>query len=192
MSRLISELKYQIRYGLPIWFVSLLCFWFPDISVFIKVRGYLFSMFLPGRPKGLTVGRDVTLLAIDRLKIGSGVYLAKGVWINAIGGVHISNEVVVAPYVVMSSNNHGFKNGSVKQGGAHPAPIHIGRGTWLASHAVVAAGVSVGRGNLVAANSVVTKDTENNSVYAGVPAVKVKKRIDNPSCISSKHDVKVS
>jgi len=192
MSRVISELKYQLRYGLPVWFVTLLCCWFPDVSIFIKVRGSLVSVFLPGTPKGLTMGRDVTLLAIDRLRIGSNVYLAKGTWINAIGGVYISDEVVVAPYVVMSSNNHGFKNGSVKQGGAHPAPIHVGRGSWLASHAVVAAGVKVGSGNLIAANSVVTKNTENHSVYAGVPAVRIKERIDNPSTINSKHDVKVT
>lgn len=189
MNKFLSEVKYQVRFGLPIWFISVLCCWFPDASPFIKLRGILFSLFLPGRPKNLTVGRDVTLLCVDRLRLGSDVYLAKGTWINAIGGIYIADEVVIAPYVVMSSNNHGFKNGSVKQGGAHPAPIHVGHGTWLAAHTVIAAGVCVGSGNLIAANSVVTKNTESDSVYAGVPAVKIKERTDNPSSITSKHDV---
>lgn len=190
MSKIKSELFYQIRYGLPVWLSFLILSWLPDVAPVIKFRGWLVSLFLPGRPKGLTLGRDVTLLSINRLKLGREVYLAKGVWINAIGGLSIEDEVVVAPYVVMSSNNHGFKNNSVKQGGAHPAPITIGSGSWVAAHSVVAAGVNVGRGNLVAANSVVTKSTDDNGVYAGVPAIKVKVRIDNPSCINSKHDVK--
>ncbi|WOA33080.1 acyltransferase [Alloalcanivorax xenomutans] len=189
MNRYLKELKYQLRYGLPVWFSMLICSWMPDISPIIKLRGGLVSLFLPGRPKGLTLARDVSLLSIDRLELGDRVYLAKGVWINAIGGINIEDEVVVAPYVVMSSNNHGFKNNSVKQGGAHPAPISIGHGTWIAAHSVVAAGVNVGRGNLIAANSVVTKNTDDNGVYAGVPAIKIKNRVDNPSSIQSKHDV---
>ncbi len=181
---------YQVRFGVPIWFCLLACSWMPDISPVIRLRGLLISCFLPGRPRGLTLGRDVTLLSIDKLVIGDDVYLAKGVWINAIGGVRLKDEVVLAPYVVMSSTNHGFLNDSVKRGGAHPAPISIGRGSWLASHSVVAAGVDVASGNLIAANSVVTKSTEVNSVYAGVPAIKIKDRVDNPSEINSKHDIK--
>ena len=189
MNRLVKEIKYQVRYGVPIWFVMLLCSVLPDVSPSIRLRGWLVSIFLPNRPKGLTLGRDVTLLSVNRLFIGDSVYLAKGCWINAIGLIHIEDEVMLAPYTVMSSNNHGFKDGSVKRGGAHPSPIRIGFGTWLAAHVVVGAGVSVGKGNLVAANSVVTKDTPDDVVVAGVPAVVLKKRIDNPSSLMSKHDI---
>ncbi|MEH6731295.1 MAG: acyltransferase [Pseudoalteromonas distincta] len=188
---ILKEIHYQLRYALPIWLIQLLTAWLPDISIFIRVRGALVSLFLPGRPKNLTLGRDVTLLAINRLNLGDGVYIAKGSWINAIGGITFENEVVLAPYVVMSSNNHGFKDGSVKRGGAHPGPITIGFGTWIASHSVVAANVAVGKGNLVAANSVVTKSTPDNSVQAGVPAKHIKTRLDNPSTINSKHDIKL-
>ncbi|MCG7538906.1 acyltransferase [Pseudoalteromonas sp. OF7H-1] len=188
---LIKEIKYQLRYALPVWFMQLLTSWLPDISVCIRIRGLLVSFFLPGMPRKLTLGRDVTLLAINRFKIGDNVYIAKGCWINAIGGVTFEDEVVLAPYVVMSSNNHGFKDGSVKRGGAHPGPIQVGFGTWVAAHSVIAANVNIGKGNLVAANSVVTKSTSDNSVQAGVPAKHIKTRLDNPSTINSKHDIKL-
>lgn len=189
--KIFSEIKYQIRYGLPIWFCMLITSWLPDISIFVRIRGWMVAAFLPKRPKGFLLGRDVTLLAVDRLFIGNKVYLAKGTWINAIGGVFIEDEVVVAPYCVMSSNNHGFKEGSVHRGGAHPASITIKFGTWVAAHAVVTAGVVVEKGNIIGANSVVTKSTESDFIYAGVPAKKVKERIDNPSEITSKHEIKV-
>ncbi|MDC9498771.1 MULTISPECIES: acyltransferase [unclassified Pseudoalteromonas] len=189
--KILKEVRYQLRYGLPVWLIMTLTAWLPDISIFIRLRGLLISLFLPGRPKGFTLGRDVTFLAIDRLFLGNGVYIAKGCWINAIGQIDFEDEVVLAPYVVMSSNNHGFKDGSVKRGGAHPGPIKIGFGTWIAAHSVVAANVVIGQGNLVAANSVVTKSTPDNSVQAGVPAKHIKIRIDNPSTINSKHDIKL-
>ena len=192
MSRFNKEIKYQLRYGLPFWSMSLALNWLPDIGPITRIRGLLLSPILPGKPRKLLMGRDVTLLSIDRLKLGSNVYIAKGSWINAVGGIEFEDEVVLAPYVVMSSNNHGFKDGSVQRGGAHPAPIKIQFGTWVAAHAVVTAGVTVGGGNLIAANSVVTKNTSDNMIVAGVPAKEIKVRIDNPSDITSKHDITVN
>lgn len=191
MSNLIKEIKYQLRFALPIWFVSVLTNFLPDIGPIIRFRGLLFSLFLPGRPKKLLIGRDVTLLSINKLFLGNGVYLAKGCWLNAVGSITFEDEVILAPYVVMSSTNHGFKNGSVKQGGSHPAPICIKFGTWIASHSVIAAGVTVGAGNIIGANSVVTKNTPDNVIAAGLPAKVIKERVDNPSIINSKHDVGV-
>jgi acetyltransferase-like isoleucine patch superfamily enzyme len=184
-----KELKYQFRYGLPVWLLLILTAWLPDIGPLMKFRGGLVSFFLPGRPRGLSLAKDITFLSIDKIEVGRDVFIAKGAWINGIGGVVISDEVVIAPYVVMSSNNHGFMNGSVRFGGGHPAPILIGRGTWLAAHSVVGAGVSVGKGNLIAANSVVTRDTKDDSVNAGLPARWIKERLDNPSEVKSKHQV---
>lgn len=189
MSRFFSELKYQARYGVPVWLVSLLFSWLPDVGPCIRIRGLLVSCFLPNRPKNFTLGRDVTLLSINKLFIGDDVYIAKGCWLNAIGRIQIDKEVMMAPYVVMSSNNHGFKDGSVKRGGAHPAPIVVGAGTWVAAHVVIAAGVNIGRGNIIAANSVVTRSTNNDVVMAGVPAKFIKPRIDNPSKLMTKHDI---
>lgn len=191
MNRYLKEASYQLRYGIPVWFVFLLFSWLPDIGPVLRARGGLISLFLPGRPKRLVLGRDVTLLSLNRLKVGDNIYIAKGTWINAMGGVELEDDVVLAPYVVMSSSNHGFKDGSVQAGGAHPAPIKICFGTWVSSHSVITAGVTVGRGNLVGANSVVTKNTEDDVVVVGVPAKVVKARVDNPSSIKNKHEIKL-
>lgn len=192
MNRLRLELVYQLRYGLPCWLVLLVTGWMPDVGPAIRLRGLLASFFLPGRPAKLRLGRDVTLLSVNRLRIGTNVYIAKGSWLNAVGGLTLEDEVILGPYVVMSSNNHGFRDGSAQRGGAHPAPIKVGFGSWLAAHCVITGGVSLGRGNLVAANSVVTRDTPDNVVVAGVPAQPVKPRKDNPSELHSKHDIGVA
>jgi acetyltransferase-like isoleucine patch superfamily enzyme len=180
------EIQYQIRYALPLWLISILSCWWPDNRITIRARGVLISLVLPDCGKNLTLGRDVTLLAADRLSVGDHVYLAKGTWINAIGGVKLGDEVVTSPYVIIASSNHGFRDGSVRFGGAHPAKISVGKGSWIGSHAVVTAGVAIGSGNLIGANAVVTKSTEDNAFVGGIPARIIGERIDNPGNIHSR------
>lgn len=185
-----AEVRYQLRFGLPLWLIQLLTAWLPDAGPFVRLRGALVSVILPGRPKRLMLGRDVTLLSVHNLKIGRSVYLAKGTWINAVGGLVIEDEVFTAPYVVIATSKHGFREGSVAGGGAHPAPVRIGRGTWLAAHAVVTAGIDIGSGNLIAANAVVVATTPDNVVVGGVPGRILGPRSDDPSEILSKHDAR--
>lgn len=172
------QLYYQIRFALPVWFFMLFTAWLPDNRVTIRIRGVLVGFLLPGRPKGLTLGRDVTLLGIDRLNIGNNVYLAKGVWINALGGMTIEDEVMLAPYVIAVTTKHLFKDGSVFLGGSEFASVRIGRGSWIAAHCTIVSGVTIGSGCMVAANSVVTRSTKDDVVVAGVPAKQISSRND--------------
>jgi acetyltransferase-like isoleucine patch superfamily enzyme len=189
-SRFCAEIVYQLRYGLPLWFFQLLTAWLPDAGPFVRLRGALVALVLPGRPKKLMLGRDVTLLSVHNLSIGRSVYFAKGTWINAVGGLIIEDEVFTAPYVVIATSKHGFREGSVAGGGAHLSPVRIGRGTWLAAHAVVTAGIDVGAGNLIAANAVVVTTTPDNVIVGGVPGRVLGPRTDDPSETLSKHDAR--
>jgi len=175
-----NQFKYQLRYYLPIWFTLLLLNFLPDNRISIRIRGAIVSLFLPGKPKNLTLGRDITLLGVHKLILGDNVYIAKGSWINALGNILIEDEVVISPYVVIVSTAHGFKNNSVYQGGSHFSEVRIGKGSWIASHATVSAGTNLGKGCLLGANSVLTKSFPDNSFVAGIPARLIKTRIDNP------------
>ena len=185
--KVLRALRTWLRFDVPLWFVRLVTGWWPDFGPFPRMRGALSAPFIARCGRGFAIGRDVTLLAADRLSIGDRVYLAKGTWLNAFGGVSIDDEVMVGPYVVIASSNHGFRDGSCRFGGTHPAPVHIGRGSWLGSHVVVAAGVSIGRGNLVGANAVVTKATPDNVFVGGIPAKVLGPREDNPSELKTRH-----
>lgn len=170
-----KTIKYQTRYALPIWLIQLLCCWLPDNKISIRIRGFLISIFLPGKPKKLTIGRDVTLLGINKLFINNNVYIAKGSWINALAEVHIGNNVLISPYVVIASLTHSF-NGESYLGISKFKSIHINDGCWIASHSTIVAGINLGKCSLIASNSTVIKDTIAFGVYSGVPAVKISSR----------------
>ncbi|MDR3745731.1 MAG: putative colanic acid biosynthesis acetyltransferase [Acidobacteriaceae bacterium] len=54
--------------------------------------------------------------------------------------------------------------------------MEIGAYSWICARASVAPGINTGEGAVLALGSVATRDLEPWSVYAGVPAVKVKER----------------
>ena len=56
--------------------------------------------------------------------------------------------------------------------------VHIGNDVWIGFGSIIMGGVNVAAGTIVAAGSVVTHDTEPYSIYAGVPAKKIKNRFD--------------
>jgi putative colanic acid biosynthesis acetyltransferase WcaF len=54
--------------------------------------------------------------------------------------------------------------------------MHVGARSWICARASVVPGVNVGEGAVLGLGSVATRDLEPWTVYAGVPALKVKER----------------
>ena len=187
---MLKELRQQLRHALPIWCVGLLTDWWPENSKTCRMRGVLMRPFLGRYGRGFSIGKDTQLNSPDRLFVGNDCYLARNTWIQAMGGVTLEDEVVTGPYVVISSANHGFKEGSTVGGGTHLASVTIGRGTWIGAHAVITAGTTIGKGNLIAAGAVVTRDTPDNVIVGGVPARVLRPRLDNPGPIMGRLDYK--
>ena len=50
---------------------------------------------------------------------------------------------------------------------------------WCGYGAIVMSGVNIAEGTIIAAGSVVTHDTEAYSIYAGVPAKKIRDRFNS-------------
>lgn len=57
---------------------------------------------------------------------------------------------------------------------------NFGAYAWVCARASVAPGVNVGEGAVLGLGSVATKDLDSWTVYAGVPAVKIKSRQQHP------------
>lgn len=174
IDRLRARGRQQMRWALPVWFLTRVTAVLPDSMPACRLRGRLLRPFIHSCGPGLLVGRDVTMLNTERLQVGRDVYFAKGAWINAAGGMDVEDEVVIGPYVTISTLKHGFKDGSAHRGGSHAESVNIGRGTWLAAHVSVASGSRIGSGCLIAANSAVSGAISPNTIAGGVPARVIK------------------
>lgn len=96
------------------------------------------------------------------------------------GSVRIGEDVLIAPDVFISSGGHIFdKDNSLtirEQDKLYNVtqPVIIERNSWLGIRSWIAPGLRLSEGTVTGANSVITKNTEKYSVYAGVPAVKIR------------------
>ncbi|MGB4592309.1 MAG: acyltransferase [Coriobacteriia bacterium] len=138
-----------------------------------------FGSFLRRRFYGFAAcGKDCLLLENvwieypEKLTIGEHVNIARGTIINASGGVIIDDWVLLAPEVIVYSQDHVFDRIDVPISMApdRKEPIRIGRGAWIASRAIITAGVTIGEGAVVGAGAVVTRDVPPNAIVGGVPA----------------------
>lgn len=167
-----SKLEFIFR-NVPIHIIQLTTSLLPNSDISNKIRGSLVRPFLGSCGKNFKLANGVIINKPGQLHVGKNVYIAHNAWINAIGGILIGNDVIVGPMCVLATSKHKFIDGKVTSIGIN-GPITIGDGSWLASHVTITDNVKIGKGNMVAANAVVTSSTEDNCLYAGVPAKAIK------------------
>lgn len=110
--------------------------------------------------------------------IGEGSEINNFSIINGTGGVEIGKNVLIGPNVQIISYQHNYedRNKPIKFQGIKKEKIIIEDDVWIGTSAVILAGVKISKGAIIGANSVITKDVNENSIMVGVPAKELKKR----------------
>lgn len=150
--------------------VMLITSWLPDLIPILRLRGFLLRPAFKSCGANLQVARHVTVAYSSRIVIGRDVFLGYSTWLHGSAGIAIEDEAQFGPFSIAITGNHGLSGGSYRWARGKNAPIQIGRGAWIAAHAVITGGVRIGSGSLVAAGSVVTRDVPDLSIVGGVPA----------------------
>ena len=111
--------------------------------------------------------------------VGDNSNIGAYCYIGCAGLIRIGSNVMMSPRVSLYAENHNSSDigRPMKEQGVTREPIVIENDCWIASHAVVLAGVTIGRGSIVAAGSVVTSDVPPFSVVAGAPARVIRSRL---------------
>ena len=100
-------------------------------------------------------------------------------YIGCSGRIVIGNNVMIGPHCTMIAENHNFTDLNIdmnKQGVSNNG-IEIKDNVWIGANVTILDGVIVESGCILAAGAVVTKSTEPNGIYAGVPATRIKDRV---------------
>lgn len=109
------------------------------------------------------------------IKIGNNCYIGDYVYFD------LSNEITIGDNVVISGQvsfiTHMDCNRSEYLSVKYPRkcqPVRVNDGAWIGFRATIFPGVTVGDHSIVAANSLLRENAEHKTVYAGVPARKIK------------------
>lgn len=118
-------------------------------------------------PQNLIVGDNVSIQPMCYLECG-----------HTEVGIRIDDDVSIGHGTTIMATSHDYEQslGNIKDHAILSKPVCICRNVWIGAKAIILGNVTVHEGCVVGAGAVVTKDTEENGVYAGVPARCVKKR----------------
>lgn len=103
-------------------------------------------------------------------------FIGRNCIISAKEQISIGKNCQIAEMVVIRDQNHKFENLNIpiKDQGFDTAPIIIENNVWIAAKATILKGVTIRKNSVVGAHSLVNSNIDSNSVYAGIPAKKIK------------------
>lgn len=156
------------------WYCTSMIFFrtaFPWPKSFKKVLLVLFGSKIG---KGFVIKPCVTIKHPWFLTVGDQVWIGEGVWIDNLAPVTIGNHVCISQGSYLVSGSHDYQK---KTFDLILKPINIKDGAWIAAKCVINPGVTIGSHSVIASGSVVTKDTEDFTVYTGNPARSAKERM---------------
>ena len=84
--------------------------------------------------------------------------------------------MAIGPNSTIYSHDHRYdaKGKAAWKGGVVRKQVVIKDGAWVSSGVTILPGVTIGKNCVIAAGAVVTKSTDDNCIYGGIPAKKIK------------------
>lgn len=123
-----------------------------------------------------TVGENCWIGQSFRCDYGKNIHMGNNSFANYnvtildVSPVHIGNNVMIAPHVLITTVGHPLSPKGRLQGLCTHKPIVIEDNVWIGGHATILPGVRIGKNAVVAAGALVNKDVPANALVAGVPA----------------------
>jgi len=117
------------------------------------------------------------------IEMGNGTYANLGIKVASDDAgihVHIGDYVSIAPnvtFVCSWSANNGTEINTldyVKEKLTKQGDIFVEDNVWIGANVTIMPGVKIGRCSVIGAGSIVFNDVEPYSVYAGIPAKKIR------------------
>lgn len=156
------------------WFVRTITLLLPNMPIFMRFRGFLYSLMMKKCGKNFQPSATVIFNSLAGLSVGNNVYIAHNVVVIGTD-ITIEDEVLIGPNCVISGGNHTFSNGSYRFGKSQMIPVVIRKGSWIAGNCTVTGGSILPAQSVLAAGAVLNKPMEQErSLYAGTPAKLIK------------------
>lgn len=115
----------------------------------------------------------------ENIVIGDEVFIPASVDMAGMGVISIGNRCLIGASVRFITNHHPLDENLPREQilAGTQSNIEVSDNVWIMNNVLLVAGkkgLKIGQNSWIAAGSIVTQDVEPNSLYAGVPARKIK------------------
>lgn len=140
------------------------------------------KIWLLNRCNNIRIDKDV-ILRENIIFAKRGITIKKGSLVNRgvlflstfpNSSILIEENVYVGPNCSLICNSHNIGSSEKRAKGNLSGNISIGKGCWLGANVTVLPGISIAEGCVIGAGAVVSKNTERDGLYVGVPARRIK------------------
>jgi len=140
------------------------------------IRNLLYRyLFLMNLGKKTTIYYGAEIRAPWNIMIGEGTIIGDCAKLDGRSGLIIGKNVNFSTGVWVWTVQHNLDDAEFSTEGQEK-PVIICDFCWLGPRTIILPGVKIGTGTVIAAGAVVTKDCEEYSLYAGIPAKKIRER----------------
>lgn len=105
--------------------------------------------------------------------VGAGSFIAAGAIVNPLAELGVG--VIINTGAIIEHGCHIGDFAHIAPGAVLAGDVQVGKGSFIGANAVVKQGVRIGKNSIVGAGAVVLKDVPDNLVWAGNPAIDLKK-----------------
>lgn len=153
------------------------------MSPYIKV-GNNFNIGYPFRIEPIAYFNKISYS--PQLIIGDHVHIENNLHLGVVNKITIGNNVVIASNVFITDHNHGFYDDNNVEFHENPlivppmkrklsnSQVLIGNNVWIGENVSILPNTDIGEGSIIASNSVIKGKIDSMSIYAGIPARKIK------------------
>ncbi len=138
-----------------------------------RLRVWLLRLFGAQVGAGAVIKPGVRVKYPWHLKLGDDCWLGEDCWIDNLTAVRLADNVCISQGAYLCTGNHDWSD---PRFGLSIEPIRLGDGSWVGSRAFIGPGVVLGEGAVAGAGSVVTRNIPDFEIFAGNPAVFVRRR----------------
>jgi maltose O-acetyltransferase len=149
------------------------------------LRPHFLRPFTKQIGKRAKIKESIQIRGLDNFSIGARSGIGRYGQLNAAGGIDVGVDVMVGPFVLITTANHGTRLGSLLRSQAQQkASVVIGDNVWIGGHVSILPGATINSGAVVGAGAVTTRNVALDTVVAGVPAFPRKKEPKSCNCSS--------
>jgi maltose O-acetyltransferase len=150
------------------------------INVFLCSTNFFRIKRVLLRFSGVSIGVNskivgpVKIGTVANLIIGDDCWIGSGITIYGNGNVNIGNKCDLAPDIAFVTGSHEIGSQDRRAGKGTSFDINIEDSCWIGARVTIMGGVNIYKSSIVGASSLVNKNVIENTVFAGVPAKKIK------------------
>jgi len=138
-----------------------------------SIKILLLKLFGAKMGKNILIKPHVNIKYPWKLILGNDIWIGEQAWIDNLDMVTIGNNVCISQGAIILCGNHNYK---IETFDLITQPISIENGVWIGAKSMVCGGAICKENSVLMVQSVAVGILENNGIYRGNPAIKIKER----------------